>query len=138
MKEARFAFGKHGIRFVLPEGFQYETVESHTASALTDPDEALSYALDHPVAGPSLSVLAQGKRTAAIAVCDITRPAPNSQTLPPLLRRLHASGIPMDGVTILIATGLHREATPEEIKTILGPEIAGTYRVVNHDARSLT
>jgi len=137
VKEADFAFGQHGIRFLLPEGFHYEAVESRTASALSDPDEALNYALDHPVAGPSLSVLARGKRTAAIAVCDITRPAPNSRTLPPLLRRLHASGIPVEGVTILIATGLHRNATPDEIKSIVGPEIASTYRIINHDARSI-
>jgi nickel-dependent lactate racemase len=137
MKEAEFAFGKHGIRFLLPEGFHYETVESHTASALTDPDQALNYAVDHPVAGPPLSVLAQGKQTAAIAVCDITRPAPNSRTLPPLLRRLHSSGIPVEGITILIATGLHRAATPEEINVIVSPEIASRYRVVNHDARSI-
>jgi nickel-dependent lactate racemase len=78
--------------------------------------------------------LAQGKRTAAISVCDITRPAPNSRTLPPLLSRLHAAGIPVEGITILIATGLHRPATAEEIQTIVGPEIAATYRVVNHDA----
>lgn len=138
MKEANFAFGQHGIRFFLPEGFRYETVESHTASALNDPELALNHALDHPVAGPSLSSLAEGKRTAAITVCDITRPAPNPQTLPPLLRRLHASGIPIEGVTILIATGLHREATPEEIRIIVGPEIASKYRIVNHDARSMT
>lgn len=137
MKQAEFAFGQHGIRFRLPEGFHYETVESHTASALTDPDRALNYAIDHPVAGPPLSVLAQGKRAAAIAICDITRPAPNSQTLPPLLRRLHGSGIPVEGVTILIATGLHRGATSDEIKAIVGPEIASTYRIVNHDARSI-
>ena len=137
MKEAEFAFGKHGIRFLLPERFHYETVESHTASALTDPDQALKDAVDHPVAGPPLSVLAQGKRTAAIAVCDITRPAPNSRTLPPLLRCLHSSGIPVEGVTILIATGLHRAATPDEIRVIVGAEIASTYRVVSHDARSI-
>lgn len=137
MKEAEFAFGKHGIRFLLPEGFHYETVESHTAPALTRVEQALDYAIDHPVAGPPLSVLAQGKRTAAIAVCDITRPAPNSRTLPPLLRCLHSSGIPIEGVTILVATGLHRGATSDEIKAIVGHEIASTYRVVNHDARSI-
>jgi len=60
-----------------------------------------------------------------------------SQTLPPLLERLHASGIPHDGITILIATGLHRGATDSEIQSILGPEIAARYRVVNHDARAL-
>jgi nickel-dependent lactate racemase len=50
---------------------------------------------------------------------------------------LHDAGIPVEGVTILIATGLHREATPDEIQAILGPEIAAKYRVVNHDARVL-
>jgi nickel-dependent lactate racemase len=43
----------------------------------------------------------------------------------------------VDCVTILIATGLHRCATIEEINAILGPEIAARYRVVNHDARAL-
>ena len=84
-----------------------------------------------------MSELAAGKKTAAISVCDITRPAPNWLTLPPLLKRLHDAGIPVEGVTILIATGLHREATPSEINTILGQEIAAKYRVVNHDARAL-
>ncbi len=79
--------------------------------------------------------LAAGKRTAAISVCDITRPAPNRVTLPPLLKRLHAAGIPEDGIVILIATGLHRAATKEELDVILGPEIAAKYRVASHDAR---
>ena len=58
-------------------------------------------------------------------------------TLPPLLRQLHEAGIPVEGITILIATGLHRGATEDEIRTIVGPEIAAKYRVVNHDARAL-
>jgi nickel-dependent lactate racemase len=81
--------------------------------------------------------LARGKRTAAISVCDITRPAPNRKTLPPVLRRLEQAGIPREGVTILIATGLHRAATAAEIREICGEEIAAGYRVVNHDARDL-
>jgi nickel-dependent lactate racemase len=80
--------------------------------------------------------LAVGKKTAAISVCDITRPAPNRITLPPLLKRLHGAGIPADGITILIATGLHRAATEDEVRAIVGPEIAAGYRVVSHNARA--
>jgi nickel-dependent lactate racemase len=36
---------------------------------------------------------------------------------------------------ILIATGLHRAATPAEIREIVGEDIARDYRVENHDAR---
>src|ERR1700678_988617 len=135
--QIHFAFGKHGLDLALPDGPRYEVIESRSASALPDVKAALDAALDHPIGGKPLVALARGKKTAAISVCDITRPAPNSVTLPPLLRRLHEAGIPVEGVTILIATGLHREATPDEIRAILGPEIAAKYRVVNHDARVL-
>jgi lactate racemase len=136
MAVPQFAFGKQGIRFSLPEGPRYEVVAGRAAAPLEDVQAALASALDHPIEGPSLTALATGKKTAAISVCDITRPAPNWLTLPPLLRRLHDAGIPIQGVTILIATGLHRGATEEELKSILGPEIAATYRVINHDARA--
>jgi nickel-dependent lactate racemase len=135
--QIRFAFGRQGLDVTLPDGPRYEVIESRSASPLPDVDGALDHALDNPIGCKPLSVLAAGKKTAAISICDITRPAPNWLTLPPLLRRLHAAGIPADGITILIATGLHREATPNEIKAILGPDIAAEYRVVNHDARAL-
>jgi len=136
--QTHFAFGKHGLTLDLPDGPAYEVIESRSASPLADVEAALEAALDAPIGCRPLRELATGKRTAAISVCDITRPAPNRVTLPPLLRRLHEGGIPIEGVTILIATGLHREATSAEIDTIVGPEIASTYRVVNHDARVLT
>jgi nickel-dependent lactate racemase len=135
--QVHFAFGRHGLDVTLPDGPRYEVIESRSASALPDVAAALDRALDQPIGSKPLSALAAGKKTAAISVCDITRPAPNWLTLPPLLRRLHDGGIPVEGVTILIATGLHREATAAEINAILGPEIAAKYRVVNHDAREL-
>ncbi len=133
-----FAFGRHGLNVRLPEGPRYEVIEGRSASALPGVEAALAAALDHPIGSKSLRELATGKKTAAISVCDITRPAPNWLTLPPLLKRLHEAGIAIEGVTILIATGLHREATAAEIKAILGAEIAANYRVVNHDARVLS
>jgi len=134
--KTHFAFGKNGIGVEVPEGFDCQVVRSRAAHALNDVAGALEAALDHPIHSDPLEKLAAGKRTAAISVCDITRPAPNRITLPPLLKRLHAAGIPKEGVTILIATGLHRAATSEELDIILGPEIAATYRVASHDARS--
>jgi len=131
----RFAFGKHGIDVSVPDSVRAEVVRSRSASALDDAQAALDLALDRPIGCEPLVELAAGRRTAAISVCDITRPAPNEITLPPLLSRLHQAGIPVEGITILIATGLHRGATEDEIKTILGSEIASEYRVVNHDAQ---
>jgi len=135
--KTRFAFGKSGLEINLPPSIHAEIIHPRSAPALVDPIAALNAALDAPIASLPLAELAAGKRTAAISVCDITRPAPNRVTLPPLLSRLHRAGIPVEGVTILIATGLHRGAPDDEIRTILGPEIAAKYRVVNHDATRL-
>ena len=135
--KAKFSFGKSGIEVSVPDGYRTQLVRSHTAAALSDVPGALAAALDLPIGCDPLVRLAAGKRTAAISVCDITRPAPNAVTLPPLLARLHQAGIPVEGVTILIATGLHRDATKEEIEIIVGSEIAARYRVISHDARDL-
>jgi len=132
------AFGKTGAEITLPDGFEYVTLDAISAPAMEDPTGALERALDSPVGACSLSELARGKRSAAISVCDITRPAPNRVVLPPVLRRLEAAGIPRNGIVILIATGLHRPATPAEIREIVGEEIAKEYRVENHDARELS
>jgi lactate racemase len=133
--KTQFSFGKDGLEVSVPDDYRCQVVSSHSAPPLNDVDAALAASLDRPIGCAPLVDLAAGKLTAAISVCDITRPAPNSRTLPPLLKRLHRAGIPVEGITILIATGLHRDATKEEIHTILGPEIAAKYRVESHDAR---
>lgn len=119
----------------LPDGPDYRVLHAHAAKPLADACASIGAALDAPIGCPSLAELARGRSSAAISVCDITRPAPNSLTLPPLLCRLEQAGIPRQAITIFIATGLHRTATRDELDAILGPEITATYRIVNHDAR---
>lgn len=131
----KLAFGKSGLEIELPDGPSWRVLQLRQEVPLPDIPGALAQALDDPIGTPSLLDLAKGRSSAAIAVCDITRPAPNAVTLPPLLERLHAAGILPDVVTIHIATGLHRPATTTEIETILGPSIASRYRVLNHYAK---
>jgi lactate racemase len=131
------AFSTSGLELELPGQFRYKVLEARSAKPLADPLTTLQTAIANPTGCVSLRELAQGKKSAAISVCDITRPVPNSFTLPPVLRALEDGGIPASEITILIATGLHRPATPEEIRKIVGEEIAAKYTVVNHEARNL-
>ncbi len=129
------AFGKDGAKVTLPEPYRYRVLHAISAPALADPVAAIEAALLRPSAGTGLQELAAGKKSAAISVCDITRPAPNPVVLPPLLRSLEAAGIARENISILIATGLHRGATDAEIRHIVGPDIAAQYAILNHDAR---
>jgi len=133
--EINLAFGKNGLKLQLPDGPRYDVVHARSAAGLVDSAAAIAAALDAPIGRPPLEEMARGKKTAAISVCDITRPAPNRITLPPLLERLHRAGLKREDITICIATGLHRVATPDELITILGPEIAANYPIFNHDAK---
>lgn len=132
-----FHFGKTGLTAELPPGPDYSVLEARWAHALADENAAIQEALDNPIGRPPLAELARGKNSAAISVCDITRPAPNRRTLPHLLRRLESAGIPRERITILIATGLHRLATASEIVEIVGEEVARSYPIANHNAREL-
>jgi lactate racemase len=131
-----FFFGRSGIDVEVPDGIACRELKSRKAVAVPDETAAVEAALDSPIACEPLLELAQGKKTAAISVCDITRPAPNRITLPPLLERLHRAGIGRENIIILIATGLHRAATSEELDIIVGPQIAAKYRVASHNARA--
>lgn len=135
--QVKLAFGKSGLDIQLPEGYRYQLLEARSAHALPYADAALASALETPIGAPALRKLAAGKKTAAISVCDITRPAPNRVVLPHVLRNLAEAGIPREAVTVLIATGLHRPATEAEIREIVGPELRDSLRVVNHYAKNL-
>src|SRR5207302_6510544 len=97
-----FAFGKTGLITELPDGFRYRVLQAQSAKPLALPNAGIEQALDAPIASPPLEDLARGKSSAAISLCDITRPAPNRQTLPAVLARLKRAGIPREGITILI------------------------------------
>jgi nickel-dependent lactate racemase len=132
----RLAFGREGLPIQLSDDFEHTILTVPVVAAIGNPPAAIESALDRPFAGPPVSELARGKKSAAIAVCDITRPVPNPVMLPPLLKRLEDAGIPRAGITILIATGLHRPATEAEIREIVGDKVAERYTVLNHDARN--
>jgi nickel-dependent lactate racemase len=131
----RLAFGRRGLELDLPSSHDWQVLDARSAPPLPDAAAAIGHALDSPFSGPPIAQLARNAGSAAISVCDITRPVPYPLMLPPLLSRLEQSGVPREGITILIATGLHRPATDAEIREILTPAIAAAYRVVNHRAR---
>jgi lactate racemase len=132
-----FAFGKTGLGLESPEGLSYQTLEARSAFPIPNPADEIVRALDQPVPSPPVRDLAKNEKSAAIAVCDITRPVPNGYIWTPLFSRLESAGILREQVTILISTDLDRPATDREIREICGEHVAPNYHVVNHQAHEL-
>ena len=83
-----------------------------------------------------MAELVSGAPQVVVVFPDLTRPMPNRTVLPPLLAALERAGVRDDRITLLCATGTHRQATEAEMAELIGPEIASRYAVVDHDATS--
>ncbi len=127
------AYGEHGLDVELPDSAV--VLSPHKVAGLPDPAQAVRDAIERPMASPPLRELVRAGDRVAIVVSDITRPVPNRVLLPPILDAVHGAGVPREAVVIIIGTGMHRASTPDEVERVLGPEIAATYEVVNHDGR---
>ena len=90
-------------------------------------------ALAAPIGPPPLSALAQGKQNILVITSDHTRSMPSGITMPILLEEIR-KGQPDASITILIATGLHRPTTQEELLDRFGPDIVARERIVVHNA----
>ena len=130
----QLAYGRDGLEVEVPEKNLAKILTMNPPPPLENAADAIVNALLHPNGCPSLGVLAGGKKTACIVVCDFTRPVPNKTLLPPILRVLEAGGIQRQNITILIATGLHRPSTRDELDMMFGQEILSRYTVVDHRA----
>ncbi len=97
-----------------------------------EPLRAIADSLSRPIESKPLSTISSGRKNVCVLISDITRPAPNRLMLPPILDTIAAAGIPRSAVTILIATGIHRPSSDEERERLVGSEIAGSYRIVDH------
>src|SRR5262245_5903758 len=113
-------YGRTGLEVNLPDDRTIGPLAIRDAAPLADPATGLANALRKPIGARPLSELAQGRQSACIVICDITRPVPNKLILPQVLRTLEEAGIPRKGILILVATGLHRPNEGAELVEMVG------------------
>jgi nickel-dependent lactate racemase len=130
-------YGRDGLDVELPDDRVVRSLAYKQAPPLANPQAAVRDLIRQPTGTGSLAELARGRSDACIVICDITRPVPNQLILTPLLETLQQAGIPADKITLLVATGLHRPSTAEEIVEIVGPQIAARYRIEDHHGQQL-
>ena len=97
-----------------------------------DGETLVRRAMEEPCGSPRLSELARGKNKIVIIASDHTRPVPSRVIIPPMLEEIRR-GNPEAEVTILIATGCHRNTTRAELVAKFGEEIVANERIVIHD-----
>jgi nickel-dependent lactate racemase len=132
----KLPYGMDSITFTLPQE-RLEGVlvsQAHDFKPGCSETDLVRRALKDPVESPRLKELARGKKKIVIISSDHTRPVPSRVTMPLLLKEIRA-GNPDAEITILVATGMHRATTPEELRARYGDDIVSRERIVVHDSQ---
>lgn len=98
-----------------------------------DGKEVVKRAMKNPIGSKRLNELARGKKSAVIIISDHTRPVPSKDIIPCMFEELR-EGNPNINITLLVATGCHRDTTKEELYEKLGVDIVEREKIVIHDA----
>jgi nickel-dependent lactate racemase len=125
-------YGTQGLEVDLPDE-RVTVIEPVRRPAVPDPHATLLDAIRRPIGCAPLGQQVRPGHRIAISVCDVTRAQPRREQIRALFEEM-PDVRPAD-VTIFIATGTHRSNTDAELERMLGREILGMYRVVNHDSR---
>ena len=134
MKTVQFPYGKEHLEHCFEESELAGVLTSAIGEykAEFDSETLVKHALAAPVDSPLLSELAKGKNRVVIIASDHTRPVPSKVIIPAMLWEIRR-GNPNARITILIATGCHRQTTKQELIGKFGADIVEKEEIYIHD-----
>ncbi len=135
MSSINLAYGKSSIEINFDENRFSVLGEIENQKPLSD--AAINEKLENPFDSPTIEEIVKSNETVLIVVPDATRKSASGQIVNLLVRRLIANGTMPFEISIIFATGIHRQVTEAEKQEILTPFIAQRIKTLNHNARDL-
>ena len=138
----KFDYGKKGIEINLDPSWKVTILHPENQVVIENPVKNIREAIKNPIGCPPLSDIIKKKgssQTVCIVVSDATRPVPSHFILEALVKELNEYGISTENINILVATGLHRASSGDEIEHIVGKKIARQrINILSHVAKEKT
>ncbi len=134
MLNIKLPYGKEKIDFSINQSEVLGVLTSNLNDyvGLCDKKRIVEEAMENPIGAEKLEDLAKGKNKVCLIASDHTRPVP-SKIIVPLMLKAIRKGNPNADIVILIATGLHRTTTKEELVAKFGEEIVANEKIIIHD-----
>ncbi len=134
MQKVEIPFGKSKQVVQVPKKRLNAVIRSnHNQATSASEQDIVLAALGNPIGTRRLCELTRDKQSVLVITSDHTRPVPSHITMPLLLKEIRR-GKPEVSITILIATGMHRPTTKEELLERFGSEIVNNESIVIHKA----
>ena len=123
-------YQKGGLELTFPTKWKVQVARMADAPDVRQSDIRAAFA--NPIGQEPIRALAAGKKTAAIAVDDLTRPTQAYRFLPFIVDELHQAGIRDEDIKIVMAVGCHRPMIKCDQEKKLGKTMAASFPVYNN------
>ena len=133
--KVRLPYGKGFLEANVPDENLLEVVYPNEMKAEKKAEEYIKEALNKPMGALPLKKQAKKGMKVAIVVDDYTRPCPTWEMMPHVINELHQQGIKDDDITIIFATGTHREVKHEEAMHLLGGDYAERLHYISNNCK---
>ena len=133
----KFDYGKNGIEINLDPSWNVDVFRPKKQKVIKNPVDIIRENIKDPIGSPPLLDIVKKKissQRVCIVVNDITRPVPSHIILEALVKELNEYGISQAQIDILIATGLHRPSSWDEIECIVGKKLTRHINILGHPA----
>ena len=124
-------YGDRAVDLVFPDDWEVNVLWPRTPQPLSDSD--MVAALEHPTNQAPIRKLCVGKSRPVLVVDDLNRPTPVAAVMPIVLEQFKQAGVPLNKITVVLASGMHAPPGRDAIVKKLGSEAAAACRVVIHD-----
>ncbi|MBN2488246.1 MAG: nickel-dependent lactate racemase [Methanosarcinaceae archaeon] len=133
MNQVKLPFGNDSLVVRIPDKNLSRIILPSEPEVTDNAVSLILKALEDPVNSRKLSDIVTSDSSVAVIVSDTTRPVPTAQMLPLLIDQLHQGGVADGNITIVFALGLHRNQHEGEMERIVGQDIYGRIRCIEHD-----
>jgi nickel-dependent lactate racemase len=126
-------YGRETVSFSLPEHTSVAWLDYKSTNEKSNNDR-FKHALAFPIGSPPLLEIARNKQNAVILISDRTRLCPSYLFLGALLDELNAAGLADSQIKIIVALGMHRKQTDEELCELVGGPTYKRIKTLNHSS----
>ncbi len=127
-------WGEETLELALPEEWAVAgTLKPAALSGVSNVADEVRRSLQEPIDAARLRDLARAAEKVVIVIDDLSRPTPVHRILPGVLEELDLGGIGREDVTVVVALGLHRPMTGDEVALRTGATDLAGLAWENHD-----
>ncbi len=123
-------YGDSEVTLPLPDYWDIEVAKMANGGEIGE--QGIAHAFENPISSQRIRDLAKGKRRAAIAVDDLSRPTQADRLIPLILRELEEAGIQQENIQVFMSTGAHRPMHRVDLIKKLGESVYYSVDIRHH------